>query len=74
MIKKMGIYFLAALIAFFPAFALAVGVIYLIDLVIGGGMLYVTGAFDLVMVLVPWFLLTNLFYRRLQQKFNTTTK
>ncbi len=63
MIRKIATYILVGLICFFPAFILAVVLLYAIDLAIGGGLLYSSGVIDQIAVLVSWFLLTNRVFR-----------
>lgn len=70
MIKKLGIYLVAGLLAFFPAFLLAVAFLYALDFAIGGGLLYSHGVIDQIAVFVTWFLLTNRVFRWLQTRLN----
>ncbi len=63
MIRKIVTYVLVGLICFFPAFILAVALLYAINLAIGGGLLYTDGVIDQIAVLVTWFLLTNRVFR-----------
>lgn len=63
MIRKIVTYVLVGIICFFPAFILAVALLYAIDLAIGGGLLYTSGVIDQIAVLVSWFLLTNRVFR-----------
>ncbi|PKL44488.1 MAG: hypothetical protein CVV42_19420 [Candidatus Riflebacteria bacterium HGW-Riflebacteria-2] len=63
MIRKIATYILVGLICLFPAFLLAVALLYAVDLAIGGGLLYTSGVIDQIAVLVTWFLLTNHVFR-----------
>lgn len=63
MLRKIVTYMLVGLICFFPAFILAVALLYTIDFAIGGGLLYAAGVIDQIAVLVTWFLLTNRVFR-----------
>ena len=64
MFRKYGIYIIAGLITFLPSFFLSVAVLYALNYIIGGGLIYSDGLIDQLTVFLVWFLMTNRLYRR----------
>ncbi len=63
MLRNIVTYMLVGLISFFPAFMLAVALLYTVNFAIGGGLQYADAVIDQIAFFVTWFLLTNRVFR-----------